>query len=472
MLLIRSSFLYILFATIELVTIAGLMLLLGNSDASHDPPWHQSTSVNTVFLPPYSVSGPIANDLSRMGRSHIMALGYVEQLTSATRSFLQLLPLAADWNMHVPEPFIMKSRIFGLSDFVPPAENLTKMLPMSQLYNLTVLNNFIHEKISPNTAIVPVLDFINTGSRNVIIFHYGKPPPPFSEFGGEWVTRSLVRRVRLTKISDCTIEAYEAGFSAKLEDHLNQLAQYVASEIHDKFHVVQALCIDHTVVHSSTQLLKYLVLPATVVFTNWRGCSFGNCSLHYQDNWNRTGHQMPPQNIRTVILTNSSIKADLLGSTMIQFHHPLFLKQATHYLSKVHIDGPFLAVHIRTERVIRDGMKLKLGLQYSQHCIQLLEVLADRLMKLFELKHAIVVTDDSPYTGSDSCQFEGTRCRHSQWNSFLSALNSSHLMKHHIRYQDEGELSAHSGYVSLVECNMLALGSKLILVGHGAFQND
>lgn len=399
-----------------------------------------------------------------------MALGYVEQLTSATRSFLQLFPLAADWDMHVPEPFVMKSRLFGLIDFVPPAENLTKMLPMSQLYNLSLLNNFIHDKISPNTGVVPVLDFIHTASRKVIIFHYGTPPPPFSEFGGEWVTKSLARRVRDNKVTDCSVEALEAGFSAKLEKHLNGLARYVTSEIQDEFNVAQALCFDHTVVHTSTHLLEYLVLPATVVFTNWRGCSFGNCSWHHQDNWNRIGHHMPPHTIRTAILTNSSIKEALFGATMIQFHHPLFLKQAAHHLSHLHIDRPFLAVHIRTERVVRDGMKLKLGLRYSQHCIQLLEVLTERLMKLFALKQMIVVTDNS-HTGSDSCQFEGSQCKHSHWNSFLSSLNDSHLMKHHVEYQGEGELETHSSYVSLVECNMLALGSKLVLVGHGAFQN-
>lgn len=462
----RPPYSFVLFAVVELLTVVSLMCLLRNSDISRDHPrsttlhaYYQSSTNNAV--PQYAVSR----------RSYIMALGYVEQLTSATRSFLQLFPLAADWNMHVPEPFVMKSRLFGLSDFVPLAENLTKMLPLSLLYNLSILNKFVHEKISPNTGVVPVLDFIKTASRKVIIFHYGKPPPPFSEFGGEWVTNSLARRVRDTKVTDCSVEAFEAGFSVKLENHLNRLVRSTTSEFQDEFHVAQALCFDHTVVHTSTHLRDYLVLPATVVFTNWRGCSLGNCSWHHQDNMNIIGRQMPPQTIRTAILTNSSIKETLLGATMIQFHHQHFLKQAARYLSHLHIDRPFLAVHIRTERVVRDGMKLKLGLQYSQHCIQLLEMLTGRLMTLFTLKKMIVVTDNS-HTGSDSCQFEGTRCKHSHWNSLLSYLNGSHLMKHHVEYQEEEELNTHnSGYVSLVECNMLALGSKLVLVGHGAFQN-
>ena len=399
-----------------------------------------------------------------------MALGYVEQLTSATRSFLQLFPLASDWNMHVPEPFVMKSRIFGIFDLVPPAETIAKMQPMSQLYNLSVLNNFIHEQISPDTGVVPIFDFIKTASRNVIIFHYGKPPPPFSEFGGEWVSNSLARRVREAKVTDCGAEAFESGFAATLERHLNMLAQYVVPGDPYKFCVTQALCFDHTKVHTSTHLLSYLSLPSTVVFTNWRGCSFANCSLHYQDNRNRAGQQMPPHAIRTAILTNSSIKVALLGATMAQFHHPVFLKQAKHYLSKLKIDGPFLAIHIRSERIVRDAMKLQQGLQYPQQCLWLLEALAHRLAELFGLNQTIVITDSSS-SGSDSCQFEGTRCKHSHWNSFISALNSSYLMKHHVVYHEEGELGTHTGYISLVECSLLSLGTKLVLVGHGAFQN-
>lgn len=458
--------------TVELFTVGSLMVFVSWSGVSRDIP--RSVS-NIVFLPRDVMSRPrsttsVHQVIEQTGRSYLMALGYVEQLTSATRSFLQLFPLAADWNMHVPEPFVMKSRLFGIFDFVPPAENLSTMVPMSRLYNLTVMNSFVHEQISPNTGIVPALDFIKTASRNVVIFHYGKPPPPFSEFGGEWVTKSLARRVKETKVTDCSSEALGAGFSARLEKHLNSFAQYIEPRNQGGFHVTQALCFDHTVVHTSTHLLSYLILPATVVFTNWRGCSFANCSLYYQDNWNRTGHHMPPQAIRTAILTNFSIKVPLSGATMTQFHLPIFLKQAAYYLSNLRITSPFLAVHFRTERVVRDGMKLKLGLQYSQQCVQRLEVLAAGLMKLFRLSQMIVVTDSS-HTGSDSCHFEGTRCKHSHWNSFLSALNSSYLMKYHVKYHGEEELNTHSGYVSLVECNMLALGAKLVLVGHGAFQN-
>ena len=46
--------------------------------------------------------------------SYVLALDHREQLSAATISMLQLASLAADWNAHLVEPFLLRSFLRGL----------------------------------------------------------------------------------------------------------------------------------------------------------------------------------------------------------------------------------------------------------------------------------------------------------------------------------------------------------------------
>ena len=148
---------------------------------------------------------------------------------------------------------------------------------------------------------------------------------------------------------------------------------------------------------------------------------------------------------------------------VVSLHHLNIQKVAQDYLSVCGIKQPFIGVHIRLERLLMKEVALKNN-SYIKYCLQNLEKILDRLKKQFGLHRRLLFTDMGKY-GTDSCS--NKRCsRRDQLFSMLDGLGLT------VSSYDPKVLNGteNSGYVSLVEMNMMALGEKLVLVGGGGFE--
>ena len=411
--------------------------------------------------------------------SYLLALGYSEQLNAATHSVLQLSALALDWKANLVEPTLVTSHIFGIKGVYPPFIDgdplMTHQMRLFDVYDASKINQVLHLHISPHVSMRSFQTFLLHAPRNITLLHFN--------------TRSRERTKRLFALSVEETEQITSSFRKaneaivleypflkmsismeyvnKIENQLN----WMTPNISNHFRVVRILYLNPKAVYTSVDLSRHLVFPGTFIFTNWHGCGRSNCTIGTKDEIDLQIKK--PKNahreFRYTVLTKRSFSFSLKREYLL--HLPSIEKEAGTYLALINFTKfHFVSVHLRMERIIRRALADR-ERHYQFSCIVGLQKILNRIVPIGNKTsykgshHVLLISDFSSKYGTDSCS--GRNCNKKEVIEFHSLLR--HYVDFH-SYQPD-TLNRNSGFVSLVEMHMLALGKKLVLVGYGGFQS-
>ena len=399
-------------------------------------------------------------------KSYLLALGFSEQLTAATSTMFALSTLAADWHATLVEPVLVNSHIFGLRDFLPSKlANTTKKqtVTLSEIYDMTKINKILKTNVSPHLSMVSSECFLANAPRDITLLHFiDKRHIGLREFAfhlSETISVEKIFQTTNTSVVDCSFGEDASALQQRLEHHLNAMKTSLKVQS-GNFTVKRFLCLDFWFAFRSHVLLQNLSLPGTVIFTNWHGCGLKNCSIFHNRNYQLLRKPRNSSMFRPIILTQKGFQFNHMAYSL---HHPNILKVARDYLSACGVKWPFIGVHVRLERLMMNEVALQNN-SYIKYCLQNLKKILDHLKKQFGLYRRLLFTDMGKY-GTDSCS--NSRCyKRDQLFSMLEGLGLT-VSSYNPKVLNGTE---NSGYVSLVEMNMMALGEKLVLVGGGGFE--
>ena len=411
---------------------------------------------------------------------YLLVLGYEEQLTLASQNMLQLAPLAADWHAQLVTPVVVGSHLFGIPGLVSPqvyhrhnfdSSNRTeKSIGLEKLYDIQKLNKLFHDHVSPQLNMVSFEEFISYAPKDITLLHFNDASASYSDFHFSKHDAELVKAAvgkQSMHIANCTAVKSAVKLALDIEKHLNQyLSQSGAHKLETKtFKVVKALCLDPYSAYQSTHLwqhIKQAGAPGTIIFTVWRGCVFSRCSVHYVTKY--SSYKRNPGLFRFAVFTENDFNPPPSPGLLNHLHHPGIRRTAKAFLERIGIHPPFLSIHVRSERIVIDGVKLNRP-NYYECCMKQLKLLVDRIGKQYRDRQLLLITDKGSQYGSDTCS--GTHCKTDiqAITAFLKSFNWT------IVTYDPGISNglSNSGYVSLVEMSMLSLGERLILAGRGSF---
>lgn len=397
------------------------------------------------------------SESQQSSRSFLLALSYSEQLSAATKSLFQLAPLAADWNAQLVEPVVAKSHLFGIRGLVPSYfKSARDEISFSQLYSLEKINDILHRRVAANLSMVSQEEFIATAPQSITLLFFDINESPSRSFSLSKHLASIYHgKSRSTDdIIDCTTMLGASNIAQQLRKRLSSLSSHNRS-----FVVVKSLCLKRSTVYSSRMLFQHVSHPGTIVFASWRGCGFANCSVHFD----RRNSKLSA--FRFGILTENTFTQSL---SLGQFHllqNEDVKRTAQLYLKKLGIKKPFLSIHLRTERLIKHGIWMKVPSNWKC-CLDNLKAILKTLTDKFPPQQTLVITDYSSY-GTDGCR-TGVLCKPEMVRAVISRVKSFNLTI--ASYQPKSGSIWNSGFVSLVEMNMLSLGAELVLAGGGGFQ--
>lgn len=424
---------------------------------------------------------------------------------------LQLSALALDWGANLVETTVFQSFIFGIEgiyprDYCPNTRSNASTLRLFEVYNSTLLNSHIHKMLSNDVSMDTFEVFLRKAARDVTLVH----------FSTEHSTSPHVRRISPNStldllaikfafsqqiyIADCStpklkgftqlIERVEHYLNGKLVSLLQQQDDPISLQMSKPFKVTKVLCLNPKYTYTSETLSKYVTLPGTVIFTNWLGCCSNECTIHnFVANHPLSGTILSKskstcnKNLRFSVPTNQFYAGRVKDAQFL--HHSRIKYAALRQLDYVGINPQrkgYVSVHIRVERIIRTAVaKSKL---WARNKLDFLEKCVGKVLRhLKELRHGSQLTNelgtrttlwdyllvtDVGDRGTNSLTKPALR---NDAQLFLKVLKSHGVQVHHcnldlLRVRD----AQNSGYVSLVEMTMLALGRKLLLVGGGGFQ--
>jgi len=228
---------------------------------------------------------------SNEDKSYMLSLHYAEQLTMATRHYIQFINLVAGWNLTGVEPYVRNSRMYGLRYFEPS----TNFYKYSLLLNTSSLNSELSSCLERATDAEkgrPVLfdsisEFMRRSYRNIVIVYFIKHMTILLKEIHEAMDNIAFGD---QPIKDCTETARDNGLSENVEEKLalefalvrNESAfSWLPPEPHDNnsFQVVQAFCVEKSTPISLVQLRDYVLshirssnkLEVSIMFISWQG---------------------------------------------------------------------------------------------------------------------------------------------------------------------------------------------------------
>ena len=479
---LRRNWCKLLFHTLLIVVFLGVAPLLFTSKLQSEDkplievdldPYNGRQSEDARGITPSQQVPTVREKLHR-----VMALTYHEQLYTALKfEMLSLATVAADFNASVVEPLLMSSRMYGLRDLVPLADqqHVNSTVPLGEMLEF---GSLLEE--CTGVDMIPFSTFMDSVPRKVVLVYVQsdrlhRQPREISLEANIQHDIQAQLRSRKDKVVDCTrtFESKQGTLIKKLEQALRKNTSGSPSLSPE---VVQVLCLGLMSVVNSSDLWSHFPKALTsgqedhlIVFLNWRGCFILDCSRDKFEQWKQRDVRWSNQD-RYKIITTHSMGSKKCSKSAIP-HSKVVKSAAETYLSEhAMIRRPFIGVHIRTERIAKGAVEGRKVAKEFLDCV--LKELADAValaQKNHALQEVLVCTDFDKDHGSDSCG--SSFCRetgdyiHSTieqrfgWN--ITKFNPSLL-----------GLPEHSGLVALVEMNMLLLSDHLVLVGHGNFQDQ
>ena len=424
---------------------------------------------------------------------------------------LQLSALALDWGANLVETTVFQSFLFGIEGIYPhhhlSATSLSNAstLHLFEIYNSTLLNSHIHENLSPDVSMHSFDEFLRRAERKVTLIHFAtehSTVPHVRRISPnnslDLLAAQLAFRMGYIYIANCSRPNLN-GFQdlvKKIEHSLNSKAALLhrnggdknLSQLSKPFKITQVLCLNPKYTYTSDTLSKYILLPGTVIFTNWLGCCLNECTIHNVKEANqnlssdRSNYYLSrcSTSFRFSVPTRMSYSGRVRDTQL--FHHSRIMYAAKRQLKHMGIVSQtrgYVSVHIRIERIIRRAAETnsklwpRNKLNFMEKCVKKILYHLQKSLTATEAetnnvtsKH-LLITDISEH-GTNSLT---TSTLLSDAQLFLEILKSHGVQVHRCNLDLLSDREANnSGFVSLVEMTMLALGQKLLLFGGGGFQ--
>ena len=407
----------------------------------------------------------------------VMALTYHEQLYTALKfEMLSLARVAADFNASLVEPLLMSSRMYGLRDLVPLADqqHVNSTVPLGDMLEF---GSLLEE--CTGVDMIPFSTFIDSVPRKVVLVYvqtFGLYQPREIEFEANFQNEIRAQlRSHKDMVVDCTrtFESKQGTLIKKLEQALRKNTSSSPSLSPE---VVQVLCLGLMSVVNTSDLWSHFPKALTsgqedhlIVFLNWRGCFILDCSREKFEQWKEREVRWSNQDRYKIITTHSTLSKKCFKKAIP--HSKVVKSAAEIYLSDhVMMRRPFIGVHIRTERLAKGAKEGRKVAKEFLDCV--LKKLADTVafaQKNHTLQQILVCTDFDKVHGSDACGSPFCRETGEYMHSTIEERFGWNITKFNPSLLG---LPEHSGLVALVEMNMLLLSDHLILVGHGNFQDQ
>ena len=433
---------------------------------------------------------------------------------------LQLSALALDWRANLVETTVFKSFLFGIEGIYPRQHHIKTMsnvsaLPLFQIYNSTLLNDHIHKKLSADVSMDRFEEFLGKAAREVTLVHFSTEKsimPHIRRISPDSSLDLLATKFAFRRsiyIADCSASNLN-GFTRlaeKVEHRLNNKvrslqqdgsnnAQLRTTIMSTPFNIKRVLCLDPKNTYTSVTLAKYVALPGTVVFTNWLGCCFNECTIenivpeHNANDGDKVGESSASTCEKSLRFSVPTKKLYLGRVREAQFfHHSRIMYSAKRQLEFLGFNPPvekgYVSVHIRIERILMTALETsrqlwaRIKLEFLERCVTNIVSRLRELQSLLNNSQGETtnpVAMDTRYLLITDVGEQGTNSlTKSTLNSdaqlFLKILKSHGIQVHHCNVGLLRDTDAqNSGFVSLVEMTMLALGEKLLLIGGGGFQ--
>ena len=383
-------------------------------------------------------------------RRYVIGLSYWEQLVMAARNMFQLVIVANDWGSRVVEPYAVNSRLFGFRNFVIKRDlSLTENsgpLLLSQLVNIDKLNTIMCDHGLPH--LVSLQQFIDNSAELVIVvhfIHYFSNPNDINVPTN--IKGRIIAQFNSSPVIDCAMLLKQYVY--KISDLLHQESDGKRDHV-----IKQYYCVDATKFISTERLGEMIGISEleefTVIVVDWHG--YSKRSMVYNS---ATG---PHVNKRATLGT--SYNGPSFAAVTLP-HSDRVINATDRYLQHVKITKPFIAVHIRSEKI---GQVQVTHRGYLQSCMKQMLQLLEQLKQQHDINN-IVICIDVGETGSDSC----VNCR--SGSTTLQILHDHNLEVTHFDPAVINE-TYDKGFIALVEMNILSHGDHLIVVGGGSFQNQ
>ena len=424
------------------MTAAFLLLCLLNYEY---PSYHISVDHDSESIQVLNVNLKDDTNHSNISGSFALALDYYEQLTCATRNLLQLCNIAQNLNARVVTPFLLRSMLHGIPDFNSAKRHY---YPLSTVYDIPKLSETFHTMTG--TYLVKFNQFIQHAPRDVVLID--------TLDSHEANTKYKIYNHSGLELFNCPnhLSPDQINTAQNVENNLKK--HTVVGKV-NSFVIKKFICLPRTTHDITTDQIKQFIgiEPHTIVFNQWRGCAYHSCDVKAPRNVaNSVRHR--------VLYTSVISQVSLSFKDIILTHNSAIVSSAKAFLNKMSLPSPFISVHIRIEKLAILSRKIN-GL--TQCCMKVLDTLVKSFRQKYGTNHFVTITDIGKY-GTIGCT---DRACVQHVKIVETALTSMNLTQ----YKFDPQLthtSNNPSFVSLVELHVLAMGDRLVVVGHGSFKNQ
>ena len=401
----------------------------------------------TDFSPVFNVSGrtPLAlstapsqleprNSTHSASFPYILSVNYANQLGSAASRLVQLLNVSIGWDRRMVEPFEHRSYFYG----VPTTTKLKGIFRFSDLYNLSAVHMQMEKCFGRNATFSKFEEFVLNSTRKFILLVF------------------LMNKKRRVSVSDCTTSQRNAF--KKIEQQLNMHVDGVKKQMISKygsdyhFRAVKAVCVDAYGGFSFKDLNKAVTMSGgrklTIVLPNWHGLTTvpSNYTYYVNDSDFHVVRNVPPCDPYTFP------------------HASLVVKAAEKFRISLNLSNQFIAIHIRIERLLQNDAKQQ---GYWDKCMDRFQLVVQALKAKYS-NNAIAIHDYSKYGSSTCVVGPKSKCTNAK-DAIVRRLKTWGVQT--VSYDPAVfNRPTDSGFVALVEKELMASADHLLVVGGGWYQ--
>ena len=410
-------------ATVKTTMLDSSPELVGTAESANDEPDDKRRQGSRIVA--------AKNGLGALPPKYVLAYRHFEQLGKTMDNLIQLAAVAKHWQRYVVKPNIQQSRLSLEKGF--------GAYPLETYFNVRKMNELLYEngyaKLIPLESFLRDCNYMSKRVRTTVVhfvyagYYKGNTKRWYNL--GEREFRDILNRIGLTGWTDCPF----------INKHLNLTRSLRGLAIG------RQVCVNPEVIVSESVFQEEILGDdKCVVFVQWRG--FGSGRAHFTPDFKPF---LPPKKLKHNIPSS-----DLVAREVSDFTN-----------SK--LPARYIAVHLRTERLLGSFKKLRL-------CIDHVIYLVGLLRELRGVRAVFLATDMTRY-GSDAFDQRRLKTTNASGSYFVRRADIAQFHKDAARrlnavtYKPSVKPFVNDkGLVSLVEMNILKGGLDLVTIGSGSFR--
>lgn len=367
---------------------------------------------------------------------YLFVLSHYEQLGKTTENLLQLAAVATRMKRSVVQPFVRDSRMCGLQAGYIGEQRIKRrhFRPLSVYFNVNHMNNLLSNAGYAN--LVELDDYrmhCSSGIEKTTLLHILYEDVDTREHLAKWYNLSTAESIKLleeTKLkgwSNCSFIDKGLNISKRI-GHIK---------------VGRQICIDPEVVKDIDVLEKKILHgDPCVVIVHWRGTGKGR--THFEPD------------VRTQ-------PRDLVHKLQPSY---VILNELKKVKTKLGLNNPYIAVHIRAERQLE-----WYGVEKLVKCFSVLVKYVIKLKHDHHINRVFLATDLNGF-GSDTliplANKDPTLAKRLKGFQDLFIRDLKPVL--YVPRRTKDWLFMDRGVVAITEMNLLIEGTHLVTIGSGTFQ--